>query len=414
MKKKLLKSFRKKQKQIKKQSRFLLKHPLIIPAISFITLFFTGLLVFVMMGASTQGPSDARIVNIFADGQQRTVTTRAKTVGDLLERVDVKLIDEDIVEPQLDSLILEDDTQINVYRARPVQVKDGTRVFTLLTAQRAPRLVAHDAGLTLYAEDEAKFERVDQSVLESSVSEQLVIARSVPIQLSIYGAVKPLRTTARTVEQLLEYENIQPEEKDTVQPSHDSPISEGMLVALNRPGVKVDSISEAIPFETERIDDASLEVGKTQVQQEGADGIQAVIYEIEEKDGVEISRKQIQVVVVKAPIKRTIVRGTKIVAPTVSVSGDKAALMSAAGIAESDYAYADFIVAHESGWRPGAASSTGAYGLCQALPASKMASAGSDYLSNPVTQLRWCSGYAAGRYGGWAGAYNAWLAQGWW
>ena len=88
--------------------------------------------------------------------------------------------------------------------------------------------------------------------------------------------------------------------------------------------------------------------------------------------------------------------------------------MAAAGIAASDYVYVDYIVTKESNWRPGAYNAgSGAYGLCQSLPASKMASAGADYLTNPVTQLIWCNGYSQ-RYGGWQGAYNAWLAQGWW
>ena len=39
-----------------------------------------------------------------------------------------------------------------------------------------------------------------------------------------------------------------------------------------------------------------------------------------------------------------------------------------------------------------------------------MASAGSDWATNPVTQLRWCNGYAQDRYGSWAAAYNHWLA----
>jgi hypothetical protein len=95
---------------------------------------------------------------------------------------------------------------------------------------------------------------------------------------------------------------------------------------------------------------------------------------------------------------------------TIDINGDKTAIMAAAGIPSSDYAYANFIVSHESGWRPTAANASGAYGLCQALPGSKMASAGADWQTNPVTQLRWCNGYAA-RYGGWGGAYNHWLAN---
>jgi len=57
---------------------------------------------------------------------------------------------------------------------------------------------------------------------------------------------------------------------------------------------------------------------------------------------------------------------------------------------------------------------SGAYGLCQALPAAKMASAGEDYMDNPVTQLKWCDGYASGRYGSWGEAFAFWKENKWW
>lgn len=90
--------------------------------------------------------------------------------------------------------------------------------------------------------------------------------------------------------------------------------------------------------------------------------------------------------------------------------------MAAAGIAASDYGYVDYIVSHEGGWggvqvynRGG----SGAYGLCQSLPGNKMASAGTDWATNPVTQLRWCASYAAGK-GGWRASYLLWISQQWW
>ena len=103
-------------------------------------------------------------------------------------------------------------------------------------------------------------------------------------------------------------------------------------------------------------------------------------------------------------------------APTVQVSGDKQSWLAASGIPESEWGYVDSIVTRESGWRYNVWNSTGsgAYGLCQSLPASKMASAGSDYMSNPVTQLKWCHGYAIARYGGWSGAYVFWQNNHWW
>jgi soluble lytic murein transglycosylase-like protein len=91
--------------------------------------------------------------------------------------------------------------------------------------------------------------------------------------------------------------------------------------------------------------------------------------------------------------------------------GSPAQWMAAAGIAQSDWGYVDYIVKRESGWNPNATNrSSGACGLVQALPCSKVP--GNGY--NPVDNLRWGSGYASGRYGGWAGAYAFWVSHNWW
>lgn len=89
------------------------------------------------------------------------------------------------------------------------------------------------------------------------------------------------------------------------------------------------------------------------------------------------------------------------------------AWIAQAGIAGGDVEYVKYIVFKESSNNP-LATNGQAYGLCQALPGSKMASAGSDWATNPVTQLQWCNGYAIQRYGSWANAYNTWLTKHWW
>lgn len=91
--------------------------------------------------------------------------------------------------------------------------------------------------------------------------------------------------------------------------------------------------------------------------------------------------------------------------------GSAAEWMAAAGIAESDWSYVDYIVSRESGWNPNATNrSSGACGLVQALPCSKVPGNGYD----PVDNLRWGTGYATSRYGGWAGAYAFWTKNHWW
>jgi hypothetical protein len=72
------------------------------------------------------------------------------------------------------------------------------------------------------------------------------------------------------------------------------------------------------------------------------------------------------------------------------------------------------IVSHESGWNPSATNgSSGAYGLVQALPGSKMASAGSDWKTNPATQIKWGLDYMNSRYGSPTAAWSFWQANGW-
>lgn len=73
-----------------------------------------------------------------------------------------------------------------------------------------------------------------------------------------------------------------------------------------------------------------------------------------------------------------------------------------------------YIINHESGFNPTISNpSSGAYGLPQALPGSKMASHGSDWATNPYTQLAWMYDYMVGSYGSISGAYNFWVSNGW-
>jgi flagellar biosynthesis GTPase FlhF len=72
------------------------------------------------------------------------------------------------------------------------------------------------------------------------------------------------------------------------------------------------------------------------------------------------------------------------------------------------------IVDHESSWNYHAVNaSSGAYGLFQALPASKYSSAGADWQTNPATQIKWGLNYMNSRYGSPCQAWSFWQANSW-
>jgi hypothetical protein len=69
---------------------------------------------------------------------------------------------------------------------------------------------------------------------------------------------------------------------------------------------------------------------------------------------------------------------------------------------------------HESGWNVYASNpSSGAYGIPQALPGSKMSTAGADWQTSAATQITWGLGYISDRYGTPCGAWDTFNSQGW-
>ncbi len=83
------------------------------------------------------------------------------------------------------------------------------------------------------------------------------------------------------------------------------------------------------------------------------------------------------------------------------------------GWGDAQFVCLDRLWTRESGWSQRASGSSGAYGIPQALPGSKMAAAGSDWASNPRTQITWGLNYIKHRYGSPCGAWGAFLSKGW-
>jgi hypothetical protein len=90
------------------------------------------------------------------------------------------------------------------------------------------------------------------------------------------------------------------------------------------------------------------------------------------------------------------------------------AMLGSFGWSSSQFSCLDPLWAHESGWSVTAYNAgSGAYGIPQALPGSRMASAGPDWQTNAATQIRWGLEYIKGTYGSPCGAWDHEQATGW-
>jgi uncharacterized protein YabE (DUF348 family) len=388
------------------------EHPHVVPVLAGVSVLCIALILLITLRDSNvvvRKLEEANIVILHADDQTLIVPTREETVGGFLKNAQITLNEGDIVEPGVDTLIEEDDFRINVYRATPVVILDEDKRILSYSAAQTPRSIADHAGLIVYPEDDIRTAPATDFFVDG-IAQKVVIKRSTPVNLNLYGTGLPLRTQAKTVGEVLTEKQVVLAVDDQVQPSLDTALSDNIQIFVTRFGTQVLTLEETIAIPTQTIDDTTLSFGTVVVRQQGAVGKKSVTYQLELKNGVEVKRTKIQEVIVQQPVTQIIAKGKAISIPT-----DKTAAMNAAGIAPSDHVYVNYIVSRESRWNVFATnSSSGAYGLCQALPGSKMASAGSDWQTNAVTQLKWCNSYAIGRYGTWGAAYDFWVARHWW
>ncbi len=367
--------------------------------------------VMVVLMANPTSAQDKTIVTVHDGQSEKSFVTEAGIVSEVLARADFTVSDNDLVEPGLDEEVSGSAFSINIYRSRIITVIDGDIRNTISTAYRSPEAIAEVAGLKVYPEDEFKFVRVED-FLSGIVGMELIVDRAAQIDLILYGTVAKVRTQALSVGDFLDEKGVVLGESEVIEPGLGSSITNGMRVTVARVGTKIIAQEETIAYGREVINDPNAPIGSERVKTPGVLGSSLNTYEITLRDGVESGRVKLQEVVLTKPENEVVIIG----AQAVDISGDKLEWMRGAGIPQSDWPYVDSIIFHESTWNPTVWNTlgSGAYGLCQALPATKMADAGDDYMTNPVTQLRWCDNYAKVRYGSWEQAFDFWQNNYWW
>ena len=394
----------------------LINHPFLYPIILFVLCVIGFIGFWIYSSKSITAPVNSKIVIINHDGQTITVPTKISTVGGILTNLGIPLNKGDVVEPSVTTQINQDDFRINVYRARPIEIVDGQNKTFSYSAAKTSRAIADQLGIQIYPEDNLSVLPTTNFLTDTAIADRIVVDRATPVNINIYGTQTQIRTHAKTVAELEKQANIKIAKGDTLTPFGSTPVTPNLSVFLVHKGTSILNTTEQIPMPTQIIQDATLAYGTSSIRQQGSSGTQTVTYQINLVNGKEASRTELQRITTVNPVTQIVVQGT-------SLSGIKGD-MALAGISPSDYQYADYIISNESGWCPTKAQgehycpavpdnayTSAGYGLCQATPGYKMSSAGSDWATNPITQLQWCSGYANRAYGGWYNAYIHWMSQ---
>lgn len=252
-----------------------------------------------------------RVVTVYHDNVEQTIVTDARTVGEALQRAHVTLNKNDTVEPATDTVLVAAGYSVNIYRARPVLVVDGVRRETIMTSHTSAREIAQAAGVQLYDEDTTTTERIDNFISDGAVGLKMTINRATPMNLVLYGQATQIRTQAKTVGELMTQKHIVLSAQDGASQPASTPITAGMTLDIWRNGAQTVTVTEDVPFTTKQIRDGDKPIGYKQIQDPGAIGKKVVTYQVEMKNGIEISRAVIQSVVTQDPKEQTEVIGVK-------------------------------------------------------------------------------------------------------
>ena len=252
-----------------------------------------------------------KLVTIYDRGAEKTIVTKARTIREALKLAKFSIDErQDVVEPSLDSEMVAEKYNINIFRARPITIVDGNKRLKITTAEQTPALIAKAAGIEVFEEDKTTLSNSDNMAVDGA-NMVMKIDRASMVNFVLYGKESVIRTHAKTVGELLKEKNINPKKDDTLSVDRSAKIILGMKIELWRNGKQTITAEEDVKFEIEKIQDANRDSGYREVKQAGENGKKNVTYEVEMKNGVEVSRKEIASVVTKEPKKQIEIVGTK-------------------------------------------------------------------------------------------------------
>ncbi|WP_344101766.1 ubiquitin-like domain-containing protein [Myceligenerans crystallogenes] len=355
--------------------------------------------------------AQAKTVTIDYNGELKTVDAYGTTVAEILKSQHITPGRADVVTPAVDA-DAKDGSVIVVRSMRTVDIEiDGERTQMETTAGTVGELLALIG------------ERGQGAVASASRSEPLGrepirVSTMKTVHVSVDGRTMPVKSTQPTVGGMLAEAGIVLKDKDVSSVPLGAAAVDGMVVMINRNASSQTTVTETIPFETKTIEDPNLLEGEEVVQTAGVAGEAQIRYAVTELGGAVVEREVLERKILSEPVTQVVAIGTMQIA-TAQADPDSARALGQSMAAErgwtgEEWECLDALWTRESGWRWNADNpSSSAYGIPQALPGSKMATHGSDWLTNPATQISWGFEYIAGRYGSPCGAWAHSESVGW-
>ena len=350
-----------------------------------------------LVGGTAAWATSGKSVDLRVDGQDRIIHTSASDVRGVLSAAHISVDEHDIVAPDLSS---------QVHDKGRIVVRRGHLLHLMVNGQAKDVWVNADSvaeALQQLGFTGAEFVSVSRDKRLDSGITDLTIDTPKRVTFLVDGRRVPVLTAGPSVYQAISDAGLYLGPRDRV--SAKGNIRDGEVIRIQRVSVTQTTQQVVLPFTTVNNQDPNSYVGTNTVTRSGQNGSARVTYQLIYVDGKYAGRAVLSSVQLSAPVSQVNSVGSKQAPSFVASATPGSAQQIAAGMVAShgwgsdQFSCLVSLWNKESGWRTAATNSSGAYGIPQALPGDKMSSVGSDWQTNPATQITWGLGYISSVYG---------------
>ncbi|HLR79523.1 MAG TPA: ubiquitin-like domain-containing protein [Bacillota bacterium] len=267
-----------------------------------------GVLALILFSGIVLFESTKAEVVVVDNGKEQEVKTHAKTVDEVLDEVGIAVGEHDALSHRADAKV-EDGMQIDYKKAKQVFVTvDGQDKEYHTTLNTVDEFLA-EHNLSFSKHDEISFNEDDK--IKDGM--HLEVTKAFQVTVDNGGEEKTYWTTGGTVQQLLKENDItyKKDSDDEIEPSLNEDVDEDTEITIVRVNKDTETKEKTIAFDTEEVEDRSLEKGEKRVISEGKDGKVEEVYEITRENGEEVTRDLVETKTVQDKKNRVVAVGTK-------------------------------------------------------------------------------------------------------
>ncbi|MCJ8010006.1 ubiquitin-like domain-containing protein [Lederbergia wuyishanensis] len=254
-----------------------------------------------------------KTVAVSVDGEKIIVKTHADTIGDMLKDLNVVVDKDDYISHALNSEV-KNKLSVVWEPAKKVTIQDGEHEKDVYTTAKTVKEFMESQELHVNDHDKMNYSFEDP-IYENL---KLVIDRAFPLVIKNGKQEEEVWSTSTTVADFLEQQGITLGELDRVEPELDKKVEPNSKIKIVRIEKVTDVVEEPIDYAIITKKDSTLAAGTEKVVQQGKEGMLKKEYEVTKENGKEVNRELISETKVKDSVNKVVAVGTKVVVAQVS------------------------------------------------------------------------------------------------